>query len=96
MIATVNLQSEKADTAAGSVLLEQGEGAAVDAEQALLLHAGQLRGHGAAVHGQEIRELLTVKGDAEAGASGAPRLCGQIGQELFARAALRKVARFFI
>ena len=32
MIATVNLQSEKADTAAGSVLLEQGEGAAADAE----------------------------------------------------------------
>ena len=96
MTAAANLRSGKADTAACSVLLEQGECAAVDAEQTFSLHAGEFGGHGAAVHGEEIRELLAVKGDAEAGTSGTARLRGQIGQELFARAALRKVARFFI
>ena len=57
----------------------------VKGEDPLIPHPAQLCGHGAPVHGEEVRELLPVKGNIKHRTSGSLGLLRKIGQKLFSR-----------
>ena len=56
-------------------------------QQPVFFHAAQFRRHGAALHCQIIRQLLSVKGDGKNSAAGILCAGGKEGQELFPYAA---------
>ena len=55
----------------------------VKGQNPLIPHPAQYCGHGAPVHGEEVRKLLPVKGDIKYRASGSLGLLRQIGQKFF-------------
>ena len=57
----------------------------VKGQDPLIPHPAQLCGHGAPVHGEEVRELLPVKGNIKHRTSGSLGLLRKIGQKLFSR-----------
>ena len=63
-------------------------------QQPVFFHAAQFRRHGAALHRQIIRQLLSVKGNGKNSAAGILCAGGQEGQEFFPCAAAGNVSNF--
>ena len=65
-------------------------------DTSLVPELAQLLGHGAAVDGQVVCQLLAVEGDVELGTSLAQGLFRQVGQQLLPGGALGQVGQFGI
>ena len=59
-----------------------------EVQHALVTHSGELLAHGAPVHGQKVRQLLSIEGNDNLCAALQLCLFGQVGNELFPGGAL--------
>src|SRR5699024_9719399 len=67
----------------GKLFLQEGKPVLLKSQYPFVPHFPQFAGHGAAVHGEEIRKLLTVERDLKRRPALSLRLVGKIGKQLF-------------